>query len=91
MDGETEGRETFELAELAVEFLEGAGWVVLLADEVEFDAGGADSGFGVGDAKDDYLMAQLFETAGKGCHWIDVAGAGKAECSEPCHGVQPLR
>ena len=89
-DCEAEGGEAFEPAELAVKFLQGAGWVVLMADEVEVDAGGTDSGFGVGDAEDDYLVATLFETAGQGGHGIDVTCAGETECSEPCHELHPL-
>ena len=72
-----------------IELLEGAGRVVLVADEVEVDAGGADAGFGVGDAEEDDLVAALLEAAGEGGHGVDVSGAGEAEDSEPRHGSRP--
>lgn len=91
LDGEAEGGEAFELTEALVEGLEGAGRVVLLADEVEVDAGGADAGFGVGDAEDDDFVASLFETPCERGHGIDVSGAGKTECSDPCHDSRPAK
>ena len=90
IDGEAEGGEAAELADAAVELLEGAGRVVVGADEVEFEAGGADAGFGVGDAEEDHFVAALLEVAGEGGHGVDVSGAGEAEDSEPRHGSRPV-
>ncbi len=90
LDGEAEGGQAAELAEAVIELLEGAGRVVVDPDEVEVEAGGADAGFGVGDAKEDDLVATLLEVAGEGGHGVDVSGAGEAEDSEPRHGSRPV-
>ena len=86
LDGEAEGGEAAEFAEALIEALKGAGWVVLGADEAEFDAGGANAGLGVGDAEDDDFVAAPFELSGERGQGVDVSGAGETECSKPCHG-----
>jgi len=52
---------------------------------VEFDAGGANAGFGVGDAEEDDLVAAALELSGQGGHGVDMTCSGEAECSKSCH------
>ncbi len=91
LDGETERCETVQFAEALVELLKRAERVVRCADELKVDAGGSDAGFCVGDAEDDDLVATLLQTPRECGHWINVSGAGKAECSEPRHISYPHR
>jgi hypothetical protein len=81
LDGEAEAGETAKRAEALIEELEGARWVVLRADAVELDAGGANTGLSVGDAEEDDLMPAPFELFCEGGHGVDVTGAGETECS----------
>ena len=83
LHGELEGVQAFELTEMLVEFAQGSGGIVLLANQLELDASGADTSFSVCNAEDDDVMTAAPEGTRQGGHGVDVAGAGEAKRSKP--------
>ncbi len=88
-DGEAEGCEPLELSKALIETLQGAGRVVLGADETEFDSGGSNASFRVGDAEDDDLVTALLKLFCERGERVDVSRTRKAECAKPCHASRP--
>src|SRR5271165_928555 len=85
-DGEAKGFEPLQAAELVVELFQPAEGIVLEANLLEFDTGGANASFGVGDAEEDDAMPSLLQAPGECGEGVQVPGAGKAECSKNGHG-----
>jgi hypothetical protein len=86
LDGEAEGLERAQAAQLVVKLAESAKGIVFGADLAELNAGGADAGLGVGDAEENDAVSALDETAGERGEGVEVAGAGEGERSDDRHG-----